>query len=178
MNVKNNRRRQASVEKITSAFMALLEEKPLNRITVSEICQATGLNRSTFYANFPDVYALADQISRNLEKEIEQLYQGNITEGFSSHGSILLFRHIRDHQTLYKTYFKLDPEGRYPFGYDAALMEELLAGENPEYHVAFFYSGFNAMVRLWLEKGCRESPEEMMHILQWEYRGRLPEFRE
>ena len=60
MNTKNNRRRRESVEKIEKAFVKLLQTEELKRITVADICKESGLNRSTFYANFLDVYDLAD----------------------------------------------------------------------------------------------------------------------
>ena len=43
MNVKNNKRRRASVEKIETVFVQLLQEKELHKISVAEICKKTGL---------------------------------------------------------------------------------------------------------------------------------------
>ena len=37
------------------AFLKALREKPLNKISVKELCQRTGYNRSTFYYYFEDV---------------------------------------------------------------------------------------------------------------------------
>ena len=68
MNTKNNKRRRDSIEKIQRAFVNMLQEKEISRISVTDICKETGLNRSTFYANFLDVYDLADKIRENLEK--------------------------------------------------------------------------------------------------------------
>ena len=62
MNTKNNRRRRESIERIERAFIELLQHKELNDISVSEICKICGLNRSTFYANFVDLYDLADKM--------------------------------------------------------------------------------------------------------------------
>lgn len=35
-----------------------MENKPLSRITISEICTDCGINRKTFYYHFQDIYAL------------------------------------------------------------------------------------------------------------------------
>jgi len=35
--------------------------------------------------------------------------------------------------------------------------------------VAFFYSGLNAVIRRWLENGCRETPEEIDEVIRREY---------
>ena len=43
---------------IANAFYALLEEKPLSKITVREIVERCGVNRNTFYYHFEDIYSL------------------------------------------------------------------------------------------------------------------------
>ena len=40
---------------IIDAFLQLRREKPLRKITVSELCARTGVGRGTFYAHFLDV---------------------------------------------------------------------------------------------------------------------------
>ena len=67
MNTKNNRRKRASMQKIEQVLVELLQTKELNQISVSDICKRAGLNRSTFYANYVDIYGLADAIREKLE---------------------------------------------------------------------------------------------------------------
>lgn len=55
---------------IQEAFIGLLNEKPLDKITVREIAQSCGVNRNTFYYHYHDVYDLLDTI---LDSEIELL---------------------------------------------------------------------------------------------------------
>ncbi|MCI8978514.1 TetR/AcrR family transcriptional regulator C-terminal domain-containing protein [Lachnospiraceae bacterium 54-11] len=43
---------------LSSAFKNALIQKPLSKITISELCKSCGLNRKTFYYHFEDVYAL------------------------------------------------------------------------------------------------------------------------
>jgi len=47
---------------IRSAFLELLEEKTLEKITVTDIVKQADINRSTFYAHYPDVQGLVDEI--------------------------------------------------------------------------------------------------------------------
>lgn len=84
MNTKNNRRRRESREKIEGAFMERLQTCELTGITVSELCKATGLNRSTFYANYMDIYDLAGQVRERIEEEVRGLYCEDHEGGFSS----------------------------------------------------------------------------------------------
>ena len=61
MNTKNNRRKRESKEKIKKVFINLIQTRELNQISVSDICKRAELNRTTFYANYSDIYELAAQ---------------------------------------------------------------------------------------------------------------------
>ena len=43
---------------LKQSFLKLLKEKPVNRITVKEVCALAQLNRATFYAHYSDCFAL------------------------------------------------------------------------------------------------------------------------
>ena len=116
MNTPNNRRRRESRKRIEAAFMQLIQNRELNEISVTEICQSADINRTTFYANYVDLYDLAEAVQKHLEEAASR---------FDS-------RHI-------------------------------------EYHISFFGNGLNAVIRKWLDNGCRETPEEMVSIITEEY---------
>ena len=41
-----------------------------------------------------------------------------------------------------------------------------------EYHIDFFEAGLNAIIKRWLNTGCKESPEEIESIIKSEYKKR------
>ena len=47
---------------IRQAFLELLRQKPYEKITVTDIVTAADINRSTFYAHYPDVRGLVEEI--------------------------------------------------------------------------------------------------------------------
>ncbi|MBO4385138.1 MAG: TetR/AcrR family transcriptional regulator [Clostridia bacterium] len=51
---------------ITESFLELLKDKPVNRITVKEVCEAAELNRATFYAHYSDCFDLLESIEQEL----------------------------------------------------------------------------------------------------------------
>ena len=67
MNTKNNKRKRESMQKIEQVLIEFLQSKELSQVTVSDICKKANLNRSTFYANYVDIYELADTIRDKLE---------------------------------------------------------------------------------------------------------------
>ena len=173
MNTPNNKRRKESMERIEKVFVELLQTKELDEIRVSDICKRAGLNRTTFYANYTDIYGLADAIRNKLENEVTDLYEDEITQRFNSHDYLKLFRHIKDNQIFYQTYFKLGYDNEYKvIAYDVNLAREHFHNQFVEYHMEFFKAGITQIIKLWLKNGCRESPEDMVEILKSEYRGR------
>ena len=52
--------------RIRQAFTKLLREKPIQRIAVKELCQEAGVNRSTFYAHYQDIYDLLTKIEEDM----------------------------------------------------------------------------------------------------------------
>lgn len=52
----------SATERISSAFLDLVTEKPFHNITVRNIVERAHVNRSTFYAHYLDIYDLRDQL--------------------------------------------------------------------------------------------------------------------
>ena len=58
---------------LEGAFSELLHEKDFNSISVQDITERAGINRATFYAHFPDKYALFEfKIRQEFRAEIEK----------------------------------------------------------------------------------------------------------
>ena len=74
MNIRNNKRRRESQEKIERAFIELLQTREIKDITVSDLIKTTELNRSTFYANYVDIFDLADKTREKLENDFSDLF--------------------------------------------------------------------------------------------------------
>ena len=172
MNVRNNKRRKESQEKIEKAFIELLQTRQINEITVSDLIKTTGLNRSTFYANYIDIYDLADKTREKLEREFSNLFADYDYFNEQS-GALKMFTHIKENQIFYKTYFKLCYDEKHLISiYDTRRAEQEHIASNIKYHIEFFRNGLNAIIKMWLSGGCLESPEEMAEVLKQEYRGR------
>ena len=75
MNIKHNKRRRESQEKIEKAFINLLQRREIKDITVSDLIKDTGLNRSTFYANYLDIFDLADKTREKLEQGLPRNFK-------------------------------------------------------------------------------------------------------
>ncbi len=172
MNTKNNKRRQTTRENIERVFIELLQTKEISQITVSDICKKTELNRSTFYANYIDIYDLADKIRDRLEAEVNELYENEL---FYNCGRdyLKLFQHIKENQLFYITYFKLGYDSKHIVDLGSISQQQKgFPSENLEYHIEFHKAGLNAIIKKWLVSGCEKAPEEMVKIIEDEYKNR------
>lgn len=173
MNTPNNKRKKESMERIEKVFIELLQTREVSEISISDICKRARLNRTTFYSNYTDIYGLADTIRNNLENNLAELYRDEITRGFNSNNYLKLFQHIKDNQIFYQTYFKLGYDNNYKIvKYDVRLAKEHFQNRFIEYHMEFFKAGITQIIKLWLQNGCKESPEDMFEIIRSEYQGR------
>lgn len=60
--MKTDARVRYTRARIRDAFLQCLKEKPVNRITVKEVCERAEINRATFYAHYTDVYDLLEKL--------------------------------------------------------------------------------------------------------------------
>ncbi len=172
MNTKNNKRRQATQEAMERVFIDLLQTREISQITVSDICKGAGYNRSTFYANYLDIYDLADKIRDKLEAEVYALYQDDL---YANCGNdyLKLFRHIRDNQIFYITYFKLGYDSRHTVDLGSISRKQTgFPEDHLDYHIEFHKAGLNAIIKKWLASGCADAPETMVKIIEDEYTNR------
>lgn len=61
---------------IRTAFMELVKEKPFDKITVTDIVKRADVNRSTFYAHYPDVFGLVEEIQDEILSYAENALDG------------------------------------------------------------------------------------------------------
>lgn len=121
-----------------------------------------------------DIYDLADKIRLRLIEDVCDLYQDERKKKYNSNDFSKIFRLMKENQLFFKTYFKLenDPNvlpSEEQFQYDTNFAKRYYNNQHIDYHIEFFKAGFNAVVKKWLEGGCKESPEEMYHIIMSEY---------
>lgn len=66
-----NQRIRITKKIIHESLIELLEEKPVNKITVSELCKKSEINRSTFYKHYESVYDILEEIGKDIIYKIE-----------------------------------------------------------------------------------------------------------
>ncbi len=186
MNKENNQRFRQTEDRVIWAFLELIKREAPEKVTVSEIVRLSGINRSSFYLHFQDIFGLMSRIDKRLAARCVEIFTQS--DGNWDIGSrfVQFFAFVRDNRDFYKVFLERSREIRV---LDAALPERALTGlaraaeeqgiqsENElRYHQAFFRAGLASMLREWIARDCPETPEKMASILDREYapdRGRF-----
>lgn len=145
MNTKNNQRHRDTIAVIDAAFVSLQKEKELKDISVSELCERAEINRSTFYENYADVFALANAYSEKIENQVAD--QPHTDGKFA-----WIFNFIKMNADVFEIYFKLG-----------------VSKKAADYKTLFFRNGVYAAAKMWFEGGCQEPPEKMGEIVKREH---------
>lgn len=173
MNIPNNKRKKDSQNRIEKVFLQKVQTKDLDKITVSDICKEAKINRTTFYANYLDVYDLADKVRERMMLEYASIFSDN-NDGHTPGNYLKMFKHIKENQIFYRTYFKLNYDN-YPISsayYDKEFAKKWHRDKLIEYHAEFFKAGITAIIKKWLDNDCKESPEDITNVIVTEYLGK------
>ena len=145
MNTTNNKRSLATEECLKNALIALLKDKELADISITELCNAADIERSTFYAHYEDVFALGNACAADIEKRLSEV--SHSVDDFA-----WIFEYIKEHPEVFSIYFKLG-----------------VSKTTGDYKEIFFRSGAYSVAKMWFDGGCVESSEQMGEIVKREY---------
>lgn len=189
MNTCKNQRFQETEQRIKSTLLALLEEKEFAKITIGHICARCGINRSSFYLHFLDIYDLMDHIQRDIYQDMVLSFQDAAYDAdhfIRREYLVLILDHVRRNQVFYRAYFSshhasMDTAANLLYQnivHPMFLRMEChpLSKEQQrkmKYHFHYFWDGFIGVMRLWLKNQCPESAEELGGII-WQSMN-LPE---
>lgn len=172
-----DRRTKYTQQIISNTLIDLLEEKELNKITVSEICEIADVNRATFYRYYLDVYDLLEKIQTNFTNELITSYtQENITEYTVSNFAKALLRIFVENKKLVKILFNnktttnfLDDVLEVVYQTCKDKWEQDLPGisqEDIEYASIFLFNGALGVINFWIKNDFDKDVEEISHIIE------------
>ena len=176
----NDHRTRVTRMLIRRAFMSLLAQKPIQSISVKELCERAGINRSTFYAHYTDLHDLLQQIEDEMfaefEKALDTLYHLDTTAPEPVAVTTEVFQCLKANSDLCTVTLsdygdkafalKLLQRGR------ECCMENYLQyfkGASPrqvEYYYAFVSAGCIGLLRRWLDDGMLLPAGELAQLAE------------
>lgn len=171
--ISNDKRSKQSAELIYNGLLECIKKKPFDLITISDLQKASGVARTTFYRSFDNLsdvlYWKCDTCFYEvLGKFKPQIFKGEIELArhyftyWMEHSDILeLLIEINRHDIIYACHMK-----------NADILQERF-GKIPDLimkHGNYFMAirtGFTiSILTAWLKGGRKESPDEIVTIIQ------------
>ena len=165
------------------ALIALLKKKDFEFITVKEICEKAGVNRSTFYLHYENLGDLLAETTEMINKRFREGYKKtfiDVSMGSVDDVFLITPEYIKPYLNFVKEnkeLFKLIHEKPQIFNNQRAferLYSELFSHildkfgvdekEKP-YIFAFYTQGVLAVVMKWVNQGCKEDVDFIMEMI-------------
>ena len=164
------------------ALIALLEKKSYEFITVKEICEKAGVNRSTFYLHYETMEDLLSECIEYVGRKIGEKYKAEsvINKSLIStcpKEELLLFTpkyllpyldFIKENQKVHLAAV-LQPKAMKSNEIANHLRTELfypilvrfgIPRDEIEYRMTFYLNGVSAVITEWIKRGCKEPTEK------------------
>ena len=173
--------------KMDLALISLLKKKSFDYITVSEICETAGVNRSTFYLHYETVGDLLDETARYLLNDFLSYFSTDTKSVALNLKNCelndLIFicdkyltpylTYIKDHKEVFSTALAnnktLGFEDVYKRMFDNIFNPILDRFQYPQsdrqYVMMYYLNGINAIVSEWLKNDCDKSIKEISEII-------------
>lgn len=169
------------------ALLQLLEQKPFEYITIKEVCEKAGVNRSTFYLHYDSMADLVSECLRNATMEMQQKFD-KVSQIDRVHLQVCQLEElnlitpqylkpylefVRDNKTLFRAVV-MHPN---VFRTDQSLSELYSDILNPifdryhfsdwekRYRLSFYLHGVWAIIEEWLRADCAEKIERLMPLI-------------
>lgn len=176
-----------TAKRFDKALLLLLEKKAFEYITISEICEEAGVNRSTFYLHYENTRDLLRETARYVfdgflsyfsedRKEIiEELRNCELHDLNFINEKYLhpYLSYIKDNQRVFMTVLSqaliFDTEAIFLQLFDNIFNPILDRFRYPDserkYVMRFYLNGLSAIISEWLKDGCEKSIEEISLII-------------
>lgn len=158
-NAKTNKLTQ---ECLQTALIHLMAEKPLDKISVTELVARAGVSRTAFYSNYSSkeeilTQWLADSVDRLCVLAREALRKGHITEVY-----VLLFDEIRRDVDCFSALFRANLQEMLFTRLEESVLNQFTPYDlETKYLITAWCGAFNYVIFRWVRDGMREPSSEV-----------------
>lgn len=173
--------------KMDLALISLLKKKPIEYITISEICETANVNRSTFYLHYETIDDLLNETARYLLNDFGSYFSADAKSVslnlVDCELEELVFicdkyltpylSYIKDHKEVFVTALSHNEifglENVYKRMFENIFNPILDRFHYPssirQYVMMYYLNGINAIILEWLRNGCDKSIKEISEII-------------
>ncbi|AMB93680.1 TetR/AcrR family transcriptional regulator [Aerococcus sanguinicola] len=191
------KRQTASKDKIKAAFIDLIHDVGFNSLTVSDLARRSDINRGTFYLHYVDKYDLMTQLEEEIMDELETIFfkeeykQAQEIDALSliPYAAILeALQYVESQFTLIQALASPQGDPHFMSKVKDILSRLLTAKLEASKHLNFppkdlplpyakevLLSSVVSIIRLWIQRGGQESPEDIAQFI--DQAKRLPPYQ-
>ena len=156
---------------LADSLKNLLLQKPLNKITISDIADDCGINRMTFYYHFKDIY---DLVEWTCAEEAAQAMEGKKTYDTWQEGFLNIFSAVQANKPLIMNVYRCVSRERIEqylnplicsliLGVVEEKSAEIPVSEADKRFIANFYEyAFIGVMLEWIDNNMREEPSVLV----------------
>lgn len=169
------------------ALIYLLDKKDIEYITIKEICNKAGVNRSTFYLHYESINDLVAETTDYINEKFIDYFSENSKEfidkiNYSSLEDLKLVKKkyltpyltfIKDNQKVFKASFN-NTKGMKVFDKYNHLKDYILnpilnrfniAEKEKNYLITFYINGIMAIIKEWIKADCKDAISDIEDII-------------
>ena len=158
--MSNEGRNTYVIEHITDALLELMQDKPIEDISISELCETAGIGRASFYRNFN---SKEDILRGYIQNIFQEWTNGDDQDANKSLSELLksMFSHFEAHRNFYEL---LNQRNLIYLLKDVIIK---ICGPKPEnskmeaYARAYVAYALYGWIEVWFQRGMKEYPDEI-----------------
>ena len=171
---------------MNEALILLLEKKEYSFITIKEICEKAGVNRSTFYLHYETMDDLLSETIEYVGKKIHKKFNNKILDKQTIKNSKLedLFlvtpqyllpylEFLKENKAIYKIAYSQPNVLKeqsiishlFKNIFEPILDRFLVPREEQKYMMSFYLNGMSAVMIEWIKNDCKEENQTILNIL-------------
>ena len=167
---------------IREEFIKILNERPLNKITVKDIASACEINRNTFYYYYTDIYAILSEIFQTELQIVIDEY--NDTLSWEESFIVATKFSLQNKTAIYHVYNSMQKEeledylfnvsGNIMSRYVEKVSDGISASSGDKKLIASFYQcALTEMVLRWIASGMKEDPDTIVRRIGQLFDGHI-----
>ena len=173
--IKDDPRAQKSARLMYAGLLSCLREKPLSKVSVTDVTKASTVGRATFYRSFDSV---VDILAWRCDTEFQEVLEGFVASDppLEQEDELLIYvlRHWMSHPQVIEALIESDRLDVVfgSFVKNAHIIMDYLATrgvdmgtDDFEYFISVRAGFFIGIIRAWITCGETQSPEEVAHIV-------------
>ena len=173
---KENRKTRYTKMVLRDSLIELMNQKPISKITIKELCENADINRTTFYSHFTDQYDLLRSIEDEALLWAKEKLNTLIETDKNEAGKIIenIFEYIAENSNHIQVLMSEQGDINFQkklfsliYEYCVSMPAKFNAkkADDDEYFFIFAVNGSVGIIQHWLKTGLKKSAKEMAEII-------------